>query len=286
VPKYLILDKSILHGTSTADLREFVQAHSVIFPETLFYECVTTAREEKDAMLARCREVFLAGAHFCPTLSSIVHAEARELRPYGHPVNREHTAAVKQTLQSNVRPYDLYGVETKWQNEQAFVDHVRTNISRITDLAEADHPETLQDEIKRWGDDIDGSRLERLQDRVSFLDSKDLHEAANTLLSGMTSKPTEFCLSGDWISWHFVRVALLWLLEREFCHQVRRRMKRRDLEHDTCDMEYVTFLSRTDGLLMHDLLWQDIAKAAFREKDVFSSLEEVPESYRCDWAAA
>jgi len=59
-------------------------------------------------------------------------------------------------------------------------------------------------------------------------------------------------------------------------------MKRRDIEHDSCDMQYVTFLSRTEGLLMRDLLWQDIAKAAFPDKDVFSSLEEVPESYRCD----
>jgi hypothetical protein len=34
---------------------------------------------------------------------------------------------------------------------------------------------------------------------------------------------------------------------------------------------------------MHDLFWQHLAKAAFPEKKVFSSLEEVPESYRCDW---
>jgi len=27
-----------------------------------------------------------------------------------------------------------------------------------------------------------------------------------------------------------------------------------------------------------------LTRAAFPEKDVFSSLEEVPESYRCDWA--
>ncbi|MGE5295203.1 MAG: hypothetical protein ACM3VT_10280 [Solirubrobacterales bacterium] len=39
----------------------------------------------------------------------------------------------------------------------------------------------------------------------------------------------------------------------------------------------------TDALLSKDKGMGDLARAAFPEKDVFSSLEEVPESYRCDW---
>ena len=284
--KYLILDKSIFQGTSTTDLRQLAETHNVVLPETMLYECVTTEKREKVAILDRCRDVILAGAVFCPAISSVVHVEAKELRPYGPLVDPELGVAVRRTFQSNPRPYDPNGVERRSRNEQAFVDHIKTNIPMITDLLKADDPEGFQDEIDRWGDDIDGSRPERLQERIRFMDSVDLHKVANTMLPGMTSKPEEFCLSGDWISWHFVRVALVWLREREFCHQARGRMKRRDLEHDSCDIQYVTFLSRTDGLLMHDLLWQDIAKAAFPGKDVFSSLEEVPESYRCDWMEA
>jgi len=51
-------------------------------------------------------------------------------------------------------------------------------------------------------------------------------------------------------------------------------------------MEYVASLSRADGLLTGDKkLVEPLVRAAFPEKDVFSSLE-VPDSYRCDWAGA
>jgi hypothetical protein len=280
--KYLILDKSIFQGTSTRDLCKLAETHSVVIPETLFYECVTTEEREKGRMLDRCCQTVLAGAFFCPTLSSVVHTEAKELRPYGPLVDPQHSEAVRHSFRSNVKPYDLDGVERTQQNEQAFVDHMKSNIAKITDLIRANNRKALEEEIKGWGEDIDGSRIERLHEHIQLLNSVDLHGAANTLLPGMTSRPEEFCLSGDWISWHFVRVALLWILERSYCHQSRGRMRRRDLEHDSCDMQYVTFLSRMDGLLMRDLLWQDVAKIAFPEKDVFSSLEEVPESYRCD----
>jgi hypothetical protein len=58
-------------------------------------------------------------------------------------------------------------------------------------------------------------------------------------------------------------------------------------EHDDQDSEYVLLLSRADAIVTRDRdLVEPLARAAFPEKDVFSSLEEVPESYRCDWADA
>jgi hypothetical protein len=56
------------------------------------------------------------------------------------------------------------------------------------------------------------------------------------------------------------------------------------VEHDLQDITYVLLLSRGDGLLTRDKdLVIPLAKAAFPEKDVFSSLEEVPKDYLGDW---
>jgi hypothetical protein len=50
-------------------------------------------------------------------------------------------------------------------------------------------------------------------------------------------------------------------------------------------LEYVLLLARADAIITRDKkLVEPLARAAFPEKDVFSSLEEVPDSYRCDWA--
>lgn len=55
-------------------------------------------------------------------------------------------------------------------------------------------------------------------------------------------------------------------------------------EHDYQDMEYVILLSRADCILTRDeKLVKPLAKAAFPDKDVFSSLDEVSEDYLCNW---
>ncbi len=60
---------------------------------------------------------------------------------------------------------------------------------------------------------------------------------------------------------------------------------RKRTEHDDQDIEYVLLLARADAIITADKkLVQPLARAAFPDKDVFSSLENVPESYRCDWA--
>ena len=61
--------------------------------------------------------------------------------------------------------------------------------------------------------------------------------------------------------------------------------QKKHAEHDYQDMEYVLLLSRADSLLTRDKkLVKPLAKAAFPEKDVFSSLDEVPDEYLCNWS--
>ncbi len=44
-------------------------------------------------------------------------------------------------------------------------------------------------------------------------------------------------------------------------------------------------LDKTPWLGQTSTVFAPLARVAFPEKDVFSSLEEVPESYRCDWTS-
>ncbi len=76
--------------------------------------------------------------------------------------------------------------------------------------------------------------------------------------------------------------AIEWACKRNYSGP---SFENRDISNDLYDMEYVAYLSRADGILTGDTkLVQPLAEAAFPDKDMFSSLEEVPESYRCDWA--
>jgi hypothetical protein len=55
-------------------------------------------------------------------------------------------------------------------------------------------------------------------------------------------------------------------------------------QHDVLDVEYVVLLSHADGILTRDKkMVKPLARAAFPNKDVFSSPAEVPDEYLCHW---
>ncbi len=98
-------------------------------------------------------------------------------------------------------------------------------------------------------------------------------------ISSLASDVTE-----KWYTWQVIRLGYGWAIE-----WAGRRADtdddalQSDISNDFHDMEYVASLSRADGLLTGDKSLVDpLARAAFPAKDVFSSLEDVPESYRCD----
>lgn len=126
-----------------------------------------------------------------------------------------------------------------------------------------------------------GSHGDRLKVFFDTIDRSDIRQMAISLWRDWIKDTGTFCTSIDWITWHFVR--LLLALQHEY-HYTRQTGSPRDehAEHDLQDAEYVLLLSRADGLISKDQGLADLARAAFPEKDVFSSLEEVPESYRCD----
>jgi hypothetical protein len=90
--------------------------------------------------------------------------------------------------------------------------------------------------------------------------------------------------SSEWISWQYVRLLNVIVMFYQSLGAKGGFPQNERAEHDFQDMEYVLLLSRADGLLTRDKrLVKPLAKAAFPDKGVFSSLDEVPDSYRFDW---
>ena len=118
----------------------------------------------------------------------------------------------------------------------------------------------------------------------------DIHDmAVRSLPSDGIKDRDQFCLSDGWMTWHRIRLTLAIVYEWWYKNQTGTLPEEKETyaEHDDQDMEYVLLLSRADAIITCDKkLVEPLAKAAFPKKDVFSSLEEVPESYRCDWAEA
>jgi hypothetical protein len=278
-PKQLVIDKSLFEATPTRKIKEFARNYFLILPNGLLYECLTTQRA-KNSLLHRFREGVLAGGYLCSSIYDIVRYESEHLMPYGTLVNAEYCDGVRQTLAKNADPYNYTWVTNRYRLNHEFIEHFQSNIKIFTKL-QSEKTDVIR--VLRHEDHSNETRPNRLRYWAKVVDSKDLHNAGNQLLIGFSDCPEKYCLSKEWVSWQFVRVFMIWLMECFFLSQTGGGKGSAKLEHDLHDMGFVALLSRVDALLMRDKLAQDLARVAFPDKDVFSSLDEVPEDYICHW---
>jgi hypothetical protein len=278
----LVIDKDVFQGSSTQSLCDFVQNHLLILSDDLYYECASTCRQQQE-LLGRFRDVILAGGCICPGRNKIIREEAVSLSPYGMLVDMQTISAVRKTFQRNGKPYKPEEVETVKVHELQIAQMIIDFADAFTNKLVSEEPKRLA-EIRRCDSSKTG-RSERLVQWAESVDTQDIHHASEEMLKGLTNRPDKFCLSEEWVSWHFLRLYLILLQERTFSRQTGDSSGQISLEHDLQDLNYVLLLSRVDGLLSRDKdLVIPIAKAAFPDKSVFSSLEEVPEEYLGDWS--
>ncbi len=271
--KKIIIDKSVFQGTSTEYLLEFAQSHFLILSEALLYECLTTDRD-KDGLLDRFRKVVLAGGEICPNRDEIINTEAKTLLPYGNLVDSSKTYSIRETFQNNRRPYDLKTAEKSYEKEIKISQYIIDSIKTILDEINQNDPELYERSLKE--DISEKGQLGRFENYALFLNSQDMHLASTILFKGITDRPDRFCLSDEWISWHFLRLCFIYLSDKSLLrHNKGSNYKCEDIEHDMQDLTYVMLLSRADVLLTNDDGLKYLSKAAFPDKDVFSDIKEI-----------
>jgi len=273
--KVIVIDKSTFEGINLSRLCSFAGNHFVILPDVLYYECVTDEKN-KERLLERFRAVILAGGYICPSRNAIIQKEAENLSPYGPLVDFEAVRAVRQTFQQNSRPYNSKSVKAAYRNEQKMAQMIMDLADGFNEKLISEQPELLA-EVRKW-DSSKKIRQERLKTWAEFVDSQDMHNASKEQLKGITKFPEKYCLSDDWMSWHFLRLIFILSTERTFLRHKGGTSGIVPIEHDIQDITYVLLLSRANGLLTQDDGCLYLAKAAFPEKDVFSCIEDVPGS--------
>jgi hypothetical protein len=281
-PRQVVIDKNVLIGVGLDSLRDFAEDHCLLVSDTLLYECATATKHRPEQMLDRCEKLVRAGAHYCGSHIDFVRYEGEHSEPYP-PLLLD--LDVTQKIRTQVRCL----TSTKDSPQISHIEDARHQVAKreFLDVSEelhkelaSKHPEVVE-VIKKWSADP-STRLRML---FEFIDAKNLHDMAIAILSPEWIKDkSRFCMSDGWISWHYAR--LLLAVGDAYLHRrlIGGPRGQKSAEHDFQDLEYALLLSRADGLLSGDKDLRALACAAFPEKDVFSSLEEVPASYRCEWA--
>ncbi|NLZ05369.1 MAG: hypothetical protein GXY19_09370 [Phycisphaerae bacterium] len=281
VPRQIVLDKSAFDGTKIDALRDFAKLHPLLVSEVLLYESGTSQRFKDRQLLSRCRDLLLAGASYCSRTEDLIRWEGQHSRPFPRLL-----ADSRRTCGIRLGPA---------RSDHAFTDEEIAAEQRVGfEYAKAFLLDPVRDLLgmaKTRRSDVPDFRglpkdiSARLAAFAATVDHVSFRKLALTQMPrNWVEDEEKFCLSSEWMAWQFFR--LLDIIQREYLylHQVGGSLREKRAEHDYQDIGYVLLLSRADAIITRDRqLVEPLVRVAFPEKDVFSSLEEVPESYRCDW---
>jgi len=277
--KLLVIDKCCFQGTSGSRLIEFVREYQVFLPHALAIECLTS--DDCDGrkplknpidLLHRVEALVKAGAYFGRSSVSIHKEEKARRCGVVQFIDKETTQVIRAGTVALTEDFVRREAE---ECRKAFAPLVKlvSDLGRafVATIKEKAMSDGFQEEIRETG------KVERFGKWLQVAD-RSRNDILQKWIGSLASDVTE-----QWYTWQVIRLWYGWAIE-----WAGRRANtddttlQPDVSNDFYDMEYVASLLRADGLLTGDKrLVEPLARAAFSEKDVFSSLEEVPESYRC-----
>jgi hypothetical protein len=281
-PKQIIVDKEALVRININELCGFAQDHLLLGCDTLLYECSTTSEARRPDMLSRYKKLIKAGAYYCSCSISFIQSESKNCSPY--PWFLPDIDATKQIRTGEARLEDLLDShaidevsQPRYKVAKAIFLDLSSKLKKRIDLENPDVGKKIKD--------LTSGKLERFRILFESIDKHDLHQMCiESFPPDWIKNEQKFCLSSGWMSWQLIRLTDAIAQDYYYLRQLGGGPGEERAEHDYQDMEYVLLLSRADAILTRDKKLVDpLARAAFPDKDVFSSLDEVSEEYICNW---
>lgn len=272
--KLLVIDKSVLHGISSERLAEFCKNHQAVLPYSMVVECLMSKTRATD-LLQRFQMCVKSGASVGKGLTNVLNSEQQTCCPVSSIIDKDTTDAIRTG--SFTTDTDFLSLEAH-RCEKTY----RSRYDRLRDvgLKHFINAEKKKGLVAGFRDDCQNTSLsERLVKWLRVIDASRIN-ILNYFAPKFAKSPEL-----DWFTWHYIRLHYAWGLEWVCKRSASgNSYEQRDISNDYWDIEYVVCLCRADGLLTRDNnLVKPLSKTAFPEKDVFSSLEKIPEDYVCRW---
>ncbi len=267
--KNFLLDKSVFVGTNESELCNFVRSHPIILPETLFYECYTSSELSNKKFLKRLYRLLKAGAYATYQLMQIIADEGKNLSPCTCIIDYSETNNLRETPFREERTIGKAEIDETKNDRSKIAQGMKKLALKIAQKL-TNNPDYLK-EIRS----LNLNRKERFQKWIEIADKNDIHDLASKSLRKCVIEPKRFCLSTDWISWHYMRVIYAIALEYSYLKITATCPQNEFAEHDFMDIEYIIFLSKSESLLTGDAKLRELAEAAYPNKEVFKNVQDI-----------
>jgi hypothetical protein len=286
-PKQIVIDKSAFQGIRLDSLCNFAKHHLLLVSDSLLYECATAdknKRQDPADLLAKYECTIKGGAYYCSMSRRFVEWECRHCQPYPwFLADLDETKGMRSgqiSLRSVLYPRIVgQARDARWLAARKMLLDLSAEIKQQVDTKDP----CFSRELRGLSEDR-FTRLSMILDKRS----PDFHDMATRSFPQWIRDPSKFCLSAEWMTWHRIRLHVAVMVDYMYHRERGGVPGNTTAEHDDQDAEYVLLLSRADAIITTEGekkgLVPCLARAAFPDKDVFSSLK-VPDSYRCDWAS-
>lgn len=267
----------MFHGTAREKLVGFVKCHRVILPHALCVGCAISQKgdppeDSKDAM------------RLTQELLDVVKSGAYAGKSPGRVVEEEEST--NATMESLVDMEETQVMRDGILDEKPDLEKVREECEKAF--------KPIADSVKRWADkyheNIRKKNMER--DFRKEVDEGNLVGRLGTWLGTVDRMKDDLLaqLLGNWAKdmsadrwqWELLRLSLAWGIElASKQNKSGPSFKNYDISNDIYDIYYVSHLSQVGGLVTSDRnLVRPLATAAFPDKDVFDSIDDVSDRYR------
>jgi len=267
--KSFLLDKSVFVGTNEKQLCDFVSTYTVILPETLFYECYTSNELSDKGFLKRLYQLLKTGAYVSYQLMEIIRDEGENLSPCRCIINRSETNSLRVTGFREERTIGKTEID-KTKKDRSKIAHGMKKLASKIAKKLINNPDYLK-EIRS----LNLNRKELFQKWIEIAEKNDIHDLASESFRKYVREPKKFCLSTDWVSWHYMRLIYVIALEYSYLRMTATCPKDEFTEHDLMDIEYITFLAKCEGLLTRDAKLRKLTEVAFPNKKVYANIQDI-----------
>lgn len=268
-PSFL-LDKSVFIGTNQEELCKFVGSNTVILPETLFYECYTSSELSDKKFLKRLYQLLKAGAYVTYQLMQIIRDEGENLSLCSCIIDYSETDNLRTRGFREEKTVSKAEIDEMKKDRSKMAISIKKLASIISQKLESDNSDCLR-EIRR----LQMNREERFRKWIEITDQNDIHDLAAKSFREYVVDPKKFCLSTEWLSWHYMR--LLYTVAREYSYlELTGNCPNDDkAENDCMDIEYLAYLSKCNSLLTNDARLMELAGVVFPNRTIYSSIQEI-----------
>lgn len=266
-----LLDKNVFIGTSEEELCKFVESHTVILPETLFYECYTDVELSDKKHFKRLEHLIKAGADLSYQLMQIIRDEGQNLRSCKSIIDYSWTCKLRSNGLRKEETITKEEIANRKGDRSKMALSIKKLALNISQKLKSNNPDCLN-EIRS----LQMNRKERFRKWIEEAD-RDVHGLAVETFCEHVTEPKRFCLSTEWLSWHYMR--LLYAQALEYCYLKitcsRPKNEYEEAERDLMDIEYLAYLSKCNSFLTNDARLRDLAEVVFPNRTICSSIQEI-----------